>query len=339
MHPFGSIVTGLGIKSSDVDVYVKISRTPLNRLNPVILARNILRSTPWKFSKIFAIAAAKVPIVKFFHNPTGSNCDVNFKSEAGVANSKLIFHLLRTESKALSLAIIVKYWSKVFKFTGTNLLSSYALTMLVIFYLQGINMLAPISDIQKSVDLHIVECWNCAFDKNAHQPRAYRDNMYHLLGGFFKYYSFFRFDHYVVSPYLGTPIMRSIFASSEHCLHKEFSMYKEHLESGVCDPLRIDTLMCIQDPFDHSRNCSIAISQKLFAKIQMHFQYAARMYDQMPPDDFLKAIFTQDPRNTRVAIDSTHKPVIQTLFKNNKQKKKKKNNKIAQKFIQMQKNR
>lgn len=340
MHPFGSIVSGLGIKSSDVDVYVKILHTSLNTLSPVLLARNVLRSAPWKFSNIFAIPAAKVPIVKFFHRPTGCNCDLNFKSEAGVANSKLIFHLLKTEYKALSLAIIVKYWSKVFKFTGTNLLSSYALTMLVIFYLQGINMIAPISDLQKSVDMHIVECWNCAFDKTFLHPRAYRDNMYHLLGGFFKYYSLFRFDQFVVSTYLGTPMTKGIFSSSHDSLPKEFSMYKEHLESGVCDPLRIDTVMCIQDPFQHSRNCSMAISQKLFDKMRMHFQFAARMYERMPPDDFLKAVFTQGHQNiTRVALDSSHKHVVQKLFKSNKQKKKKNANKIAQHFKEMQKKR
>lgn len=334
VHPFGSIVTGLGIRSSDVDVYVRISNK--HKLSPVILARNKLRSTPWKFTNIFAIPAANVPIVKFTHVPTGCNCDVNFQSEAGVTNSKLIFNLLKTESKALSLAIIIKYWSKVFKLTGTNLLSSYALTMLVIFYLQAINMLAPVSDIQKYEDPHIVESWNCAFDKNAHQPKAYRDNGYHLLGGFFKYYSFFRFEQYVVSPFLGIPVMRSIFGSSDNNLPKEFSLYKENLKAKVCNPLRIHSPMCIQDPFNHSRNCAVAVSQRLFAKLQMHFQYAARMYDVMPPDDFLKAVFTQESRYTPAATHSPHVHVVQTIFKSKKQKKKKKMNKTVKKYIEVQ---
>ncbi|KOB79407.1 U6 snRNA-specific terminal uridylyltransferase 1 [Operophtera brumata] len=338
VHPFGSIVTGLGIKSSDVDVYVRMPHSQLNRLNPVIMARNKLRSKPWIFTKVFAIPSAKVPIVKFLHIPTGSNCDVNFHSESGVRNSKLIFHLLRTDPKALSLAILVKYWSKVFAFTGTNLLPNYALTMLVIFYLQQVNMLAPIAELQQYVDPYFVEGWNTAFNKNIPQPNACSDHIYHLLGGFFKYYSVFRFDQHVVSTFLGYPVPRIIFGSPDQVPHNEFSLYKENLRGEFCKPLRIDTLMCIQDPFDHSRNCAVAISQKLFAKIQAHFQYAARMYEDVPPDDFLKALLTQDNLySTRVTIGTMHKRAKRAIFKNNTRKNKRKMNSAAKTYVEMQK--
>lgn len=339
MLPFGSIVTGLGTRSSDFDVYVRIPYPP--RIDPVDVAAKLLRNTPWIFRKVFAIPQAKVPIIKFNHIPTGCNCDINFKGLNGVRNSKLIHHLFKANPRALKLAIIVKYWAKLYYLTGTNLLANYALTMLVIFYLQSIEMLAPVVEMQKTPEPFMVDNWNTAFDKYTQQPNKNEDDLYHLLGGFFKFYREFRFDINVVSTYLGVPVPRSLFIGPVENLPEEYSLYKENLRFNNFKPLRVNTLMCVQDPFEHNRNCTVALSPKLVHKIMLYIRLAANLYDQMGPDEFLKAVLTITPpilpkqqyQLTKTQAHHTNRPAA------NKKRRKYKNktHNLAQRFVEITK--
>ncbi|CAB3255996.1 unnamed protein product [Arctia plantaginis] len=297
VHPFGSIVTGLGIRTSDVDCFIELPHGMKPNDRHVMRARNILRRHYLKFGNPFAIINATVPIVKFLHVPTNCFCDINFTSPAGVYNSELISYLLQmdTSDRALQLAVLVKYWSKVNKFTGTNLLASYALTLMVIFYLQLMNMLPSIYDLQKVVPPGscMVNNWNTGFDRSVSYNRI-NDSLYDLLGGFFKCYASMNFDETIISPYMGRLLSRKTFKNFNE-IPPEFALYKYNISHNLCKkPLNVDGPLCVQDPFEHARNCAGAVHPRLGEKIKSHFRFAAMKFDELPPQRFLQAIFTED---------------------------------------------
>lgn len=50
----------------------------------------IFRSQNNEFKHVEQITGARVPIVKFFHAPSGLNCDLSFKSGLSTHNTKLV---------------------------------------------------------------------------------------------------------------------------------------------------------------------------------------------------------------------------------------------------------
>ncbi|KAJ8719867.1 hypothetical protein PYW08_012042 [Mythimna loreyi] len=254
IEPFGSVVTGLGIKTSDVDCYVALPNGEQPHIGHVIRARNVLNRYHRKFSQIIAITTAKVPIVKFFHLPTQCQCDVNFKSPAGVRNSQLVAFLLHYDKRALPLAVLIKYWSKVHKFTGTNLMGNYSLILMLIFYLQLMNIIPSIYELQRNVPPYYVDSWNTAFDASMTSNTRNSDTLYELLGGFFKCYSTFNYKENMISPYMGRVINKKCFDNFD--MPEEYSLYKNQVSKDVRKKLKTDSKICIQDPFEHNRNCS-----------------------------------------------------------------------------------
>lgn len=252
-----------------------------------------------------------MPIVQFVHIPTQIHCDVSFSSRAGVRNSELISFLLQIDRRALQLAIILKYWSKVHRLTGTNLFPNYALIMLVIFYLQHLSILPPVRWLQSSAyDCEIVEGWNTSFNSSLRELPSSDDNtpLHELLGGFFSFYRDFNFKDYVISPYIGQPIHRSLF-NRLHDVPEEFTMYIDNV-SGRATPLKTDTLMCIQDPFQHNRNCTVAVHQRLMLSMTRFVALGAAIFEQCEGnyDRFLLNLLTQKPLNLPEAENKKHRP-------------------------------
>ncbi|XP_052741981.1 terminal uridylyltransferase Tailor isoform X2 [Bicyclus anynana] len=287
---FGSVVTGLGTKTSDVDCYIQLPRWmhPPDR-SYVIRARDILMRHKHIFENAFAIVQAKVPIVQFYHIPTQVNCDINFSCPAGVENSKLIRYLLDCDKRALHLAIFVKYWSKIHHFTGTNLMTSYCLTILVIFFLQHYNMLPSVKYLQENIEELNVNDWNSAFNTTPYSDFDSDISMYELLGNFFKYYKTFEFDKYIICPYLGRPVKREDFANVES-VPSEFSAYRTNVGLKKLNPLRLDSMMCVQDPFEHNRNCAVAVYPKLVQNIKALIENAVCIYENESQNDFLNKL-------------------------------------------------
>lgn len=314
-------MTGLGIKTSDVDCYVALPNGEQPHFTHILRTRNVLYRYKQKFRDIIAITSAKVPIVKFIHIPTQCQCDVNFKSPAGVRNSHLIAFLLHWDKRALPLAVLIKYWSKIHKFTGTNLMSNYSLILMVIFYLQLMSILPSIYELQKNVPNHYVDGWNTAFDESMSCSNPNNsDTLYELMGGFFKCYSTFNFKEYIISPFMGRVIHKKSFEHFD--MSEEFSLYKGMVSKDVRKKLKVESKICIQDPFEHNRNSSGAVFDKLADRIISHFQFASRKFEEGRKFDFLRAIFTQDPHSLPASAMAGPKHTFNNKIKkpNRKQK-------------------
>lgn len=268
----------------------------------------------WLFEKPFAITGAKVPIVQFLHTPTQTNCDVSFSSRAGIRNSELISFMMQIDSRALKLAIILKYWSKVHKLTGTNLFPNYSLIMLVIFYLQNRSILPPVKWLQGSANnCDIVEGWNTSFNCSLRElpPSEDPTPLHMLLGDFFLFYRNFNFKDLIISPFSGQAVPRSLFVRLED-VPDEFSMYVDNV-SGKAVPLKIDTLMCVQDPFQHNRNCTVAVHHKLMTTMTNFFALGASIFEDCVGnyDNFLSMLLMNGPQNLPEPDKKKNKPVHQ----------------------------
>lgn len=267
----------------------------------VFIAFRSLMSQPDLFAELLPIARAKVPLVKFLHVPTGRHCDASFKSPQGIRNSLLLAFLVHLDPRILSVAIIIKFWAKVHKLTGTNLMPNYALILLIVFYFQQVNILPSVYELQAKLEPHqqcIVDHWETGFvhiPDYPHKSRKNELNLYELLAGFFEYYSSYDFAMNIVSVYLGCSINRELFKSL-NTVPTVFRLYDTNLRNGSVQPLRIYDSMCIQDPFDHSRNCAVAISKNLFPKIIGCLRHALKCYTEKSSSEFLKAILTMVPK-------------------------------------------
>ncbi|KAI5638230.1 cid1 family poly A polymerase domain-containing protein [Phthorimaea operculella] len=313
--PFGSITTGLGIKTSDADCYLHVPAAfQPQRHTFVNRAKRVLASYPATFAELLAIPRANTPIVKFFHLPTTTNCDLSFKTPLGARNSKLVAFLLHADPRLLPMAVLVKYWAKVHQLSGTGRLTNYALTMMIIFYLQQPphSILPAVAWLQRNPDDDvIVDHWNTGFmsDKASLPPCANTSSISELLGGFFEYYASFDFAEQVVCPFLGTPVHKDCFIDITK-IPKEFDRYKANTLTRATPPLRASTAVCVQDPFEQCHNVASAISSKLAQEIKIFFQFAAKAYENdklKGCENFLKTILLDKPKVIRAKSHPEYK--------------------------------
>ena len=131
LHLFGSSVSGLGTRDSDVDLCMEGG---WQRGPATVAAEGALRAAG--YATAVAIRTAKVPIVKFTDPQTGLHCDLCFNNMLAVHNSRLLLTYTRIEPRVRLLALAVKHWAKSRAVVGTRdgYLSSYALSLLVVFY-------------------------------------------------------------------------------------------------------------------------------------------------------------------------------------------------------------
>jgi hypothetical protein len=82
--------------------------------------------------------------------------------------------------------------------------------------------------------------------------------IYELLLGFFRYYGKFDYMHCVVCPFLGEVCYKKSF-TEETDLPRVMTLYISQMSSKKAEYFRIDSSMCVQDPFDLSHNLTKAV--------------------------------------------------------------------------------
>ena len=91
---------------------------------------------------VTGIPAARVPIVKFIHLKSGLSIDLSFKNKMAVMNTEFIRCCVNADSRVRIVMVSVRYWASVYGLSGgghggrTWKITNYALTLLIIFYLQ-----------------------------------------------------------------------------------------------------------------------------------------------------------------------------------------------------------
>ena len=136
---FGSSMNGLWNSDSDIDITaIFINRLAHNQHQLLKMCSYILKDCS-KRGTMSYIPARRVPILKFIEQESGIEVDFNVNNVLGIHNSELIYKYCEIDQRFHIMAIFLKYWSKQVGIIGASLglLSSYALTLMLIAFLQS----------------------------------------------------------------------------------------------------------------------------------------------------------------------------------------------------------
>eukprot|EP01059_Diplonema_ambulator_P005180 TRINITY_DN14935_c0_g1_i1.p1 TRINITY_DN14935_c0_g1~~TRINITY_DN14935_c0_g1_i1.p1 ORF type:complete len:575 (+),score=225.83 TRINITY_DN14935_c0_g1_i1:31-1725(+) len=139
---FGSVVTGLLLPTSDVDMTIMYEdiegdeerlHASMDKLANYLATKGICEDA---YPQV--IKQTKVPIVKFTHKETWIDVDISFNSPNGRVNSELVVRYCKQMPIVTPLVMLVKYFlqqrSMHEPFTGG--LGSYAVSLMVIQFIQ-----------------------------------------------------------------------------------------------------------------------------------------------------------------------------------------------------------
>lgn len=298
INPFGSTVTGLCFKNSDVDVYISGICIGNNSVQYLYSIKDILNRSHI-FGNIIVIAHAKIPIVKCVHKETSISCDINLKNMLGVCNSRLIRYYISVNEKIKDMVLILKYWAKVHKITGQNhLFTNYSLCMMVIFFLQQHPYNLPsVLCLQKyDYSYNPDDYWHGGF-KEIHIYRSTIETfrktpLLEMLKGFFNFYSNFEYEKHIICPYLGKALEKEIFKNPND-LPNYYSIYKDYIKREDNLPLKVVSPICLQDPFEHSRNTTSVIFDTVLCKFVDFCKLGLKICEN-GPNNLLYTLFTED---------------------------------------------
>lgn len=258
---FGSTLTGLDFKGSDLDFHVQLIKKPssddevrqLIQMSAKLTRRNL------DFRMIYWILHARVPLIRLAHNKTTTTCDINFTSRFGFYNSCFIGQILSYDKRIKDLAVIIKLWSKSYKVAERTVMSNYCIVMLMIFYLQNLEhpMLKTIKENQQEREPMVLDWkykWNFFFNNSINKSSENNQTVRELLVGFFEFYQKLNFANYIVSLYSGELVKRKDFDT-----HPDFDDYRRIIAESELPPLKFDNpqMFIVQDGFEQNLNIGI----------------------------------------------------------------------------------
>jgi hypothetical protein len=289
LEVYGSCLSDLSIgKASDVDISIHI---PLLKKAKLKFEKGLLSPARYEsevkthvyrvtgslkdggrdFFDIQAVARARVPVVKgcyrFAENPytqDGSLCfDICFFNDIAVRNSTLLRDYTEVDPRSKDLMLAVKKWAKEHKICSAadERMSSYAWVVLVIFYLQQIDILPNLQseDLMKATgfkvdptnnSLHYINALNTAFvpwylvkkSKAWQQPEEIKNiPVSVLLHGFFHFLSTFPSAFYAVSMRTESTFIPKSSARncslSFLCIEDPFETFVSHCPHDLAGPV------------------------------------------------------------------------------------------------------
>ncbi|XP_063927742.1 uncharacterized protein LOC135140929 isoform X3 [Zophobas morio] len=251
IHFFGSSVTDLDIHDSDLNIYVDNTDSQLATLERI--KEQVERSE--FFERVSLCLDGDSPVVKFEHKKTKIFCQVSIKNELPVGNTELIKFYLMLDEKLKPLIVLIKFWLDCCGLRHENGLSSYAICLMVLFYLQQDPYNLPsVADLQTDLPPDEVDGWNCAFGPVEFTSSSLENaTIFELMVGFLEFYSKFDYASTVLSPYWGSAIEKIGFLKPYE-LPDCFENFVNSDEVFV-----VNSGICVQDVFEHSKNVSLSV--------------------------------------------------------------------------------
>ncbi|KAG0276269.1 hypothetical protein BGZ95_007752 [Linnemannia exigua] len=262
VHLFGSFASGLSTNTSDADFTVY--HLPYGDISELADALKFIG-----YHSVSHISNARVPITNFYDPENGVNCDANLDEPMGVINSKLIATYRKIDNRFPTLWFAVRQIAKKHDILSgsTGYLSSYALTMMVIVFLQDVTSPAILPRLQQQHTHRMVDCevdgYDCSFDRNWSNYRTYGSNnpkcAGQLLVDFCQYYGYtLNYANKEVNPCLGKIRSRSVTPPAR----------------SQKDRRPKDWPICILDPFITGRNVAGNCQRDAVDEIRLCFQNA-----------------------------------------------------------------
>ncbi|XP_076246470.1 uncharacterized protein LOC143186646 [Calliopsis andreniformis] len=274
---FGSRFTGLGNASSDIDIYLNCGDIDYKNKTHYItsyfksIKQILCKEDEWEVKEI--LEETRTPIMKVIYKRTVP-CDISITNGLCVENSKLIRSFIDAYSPCKQLILFVKKWFSCFDLSGRHGFTSYALVWMVIFYLQTESHLPSVATLIKEQNESRTIC---GWETGVAQPKSNNESVQSvstLLLSFFEFYGKFDYQHLIICPLMGNTLPKTMFSEPEK-LPEEMKPYINHLRSEKPEYFRIDSPLCIQDPFDLSHNLTKAVNSITLKYIKQYCQQSA----------------------------------------------------------------
>lgn len=224
LHPFGSLSNGLGTYDSDIDLFIEFSKLHEAQIGidfeTGVLALRFIDQLIEKYvnmrgRKSHVIYSRRCPILKLTFREMFNHlamkmtkeeragicfnkCDISLTQMHGVTNSRILSFLTTFDYRFKQMAMLLKFWAKQNEIICQDGLSTYAFTMLVIYYLQTRSpSVLPTFDFLKRVSSErsnqggqakLVGLWDfeCCTDIALVGTSENREPVEKLIVGFFK---------------------------------------------------------------------------------------------------------------------------------------------------------
>ncbi|XP_037633222.1 terminal uridylyltransferase 7 isoform X2 [Sebastes umbrosus] len=169
---FGSSKNGFGFRQSDLDICMVLEgQDTIDDVDCISIIESLarmLRKHPG-LKNILPITTAKVPIVKFYHIRTGLEGDISLYNTLALHNTHLLASYAAIDRRVKILCYVMKVFAKMCDIgdASRGSLSSYAYTLMVLFFLQQrdppvIPVLQEIYDGKNKPEV-LVDNWNVYF--------------------------------------------------------------------------------------------------------------------------------------------------------------------------------
>ncbi|CAI5649633.1 terminal uridylyltransferase 7 isoform X4 [Oreochromis niloticus] len=266
---FGSSKNGFGFRQSDLDICMVLEgQETIDDINCINVIESLARSLKKHpgLRNILPITTAKVPIVKFYHVRTGLEGDISLYNTLALHNTHLLATYAAIDRRVKILCYVMKVFAKMCDIgdASRGSLSSYAYTLMVLFFLQQRNppvipVLQEIYDGKKPEVL--VDGWNVYFfgDLKAlpsHWPHYGKntETVGELWLGLLRFYTEdFDFREHVV------------------CI-------RQHARLTTFNKQWTSKYIVIEDPFDLNHNLGAGLSRKMTNFIMKAFINGRRVF-------------------------------------------------------------
>ncbi|XP_064294972.1 terminal uridylyltransferase 7 isoform X3 [Phalacrocorax carbo] len=270
LNLFGSSKNGFGFKQSDLDICMTMDGLEtaegldciriIEDLAKVLKKQSGLRN-------VLPITTAKVPIVKFFHVRSGLEVDISLYNTLALHNTRLLSSYAAIDPRVKYLCYTMKVFTKICDIgdASRGSLSSYAYTLMVLYFLQQRNppvipVLQEIYKEPKKPEI-LVDGWNVYFfDKIEELSAVWPDcgknteSVGQLWLGLLRFYTEeFDFKEHVI------------------CIRRKnlLTTFKKQWTSKY---------IVIEDPFDLNHNLGAGLSRKMTNFIMKAFINGRRVF-------------------------------------------------------------
>uniref|UniRef100_A0A674K435 RNA uridylyltransferase n=1 Tax=Terrapene triunguis TaxID=2587831 RepID=A0A674K435_9SAUR len=270
LNLFGSSKNGFGFKQSDLDICMTIDGLETSEGLDCIriieeLARVLKKHSGLR--NVLPITTAKVPIVKFFHVRSGLEVDISLYNTLALHNTRLLSSYAAIDSRVKYLCYTMKVFTKMCDIgdASRGSLSSYAYTLMVLYFLQQRNppvipVLQEMYKEPKKPEI-LVDGWNVYFfDKIDELVTCWSDydsnteSVGELWLGLLRFYTEeFDFKEHVI------------------CIRRKnlLTTFKKQWTSKY---------IVIEDPFDLNHNLGAGLSRKMTNFIMKAFINGRRVF-------------------------------------------------------------
>ncbi|XP_045341522.1 speckle targeted PIP5K1A-regulated poly(A) polymerase [Leopardus geoffroyi] len=222
------------------------------------LVGSILRGCVPGVYRVQTVPSARRPVVKFCHRPSGLHGDVSLSNRLALHNSRFLSLCSELDGRVRPLVYTLRCWAQGRGLSGSGpLLSNYALTLLVIYFLQTRDppVLPTVSQLtQKAGEGEQVEVdgWDCSFPRDASrlEPSTNKEPLSSLLAQFFSCVSCWDLRGSLLSLREGQALPVA-----------------GGLPSNRWEGLRLGP-MNLQDPFDLSHNVAANVTSRVAGRLQ-----------------------------------------------------------------------